>query len=251
MAPEMFCALPQTPTADVFSFALVMLYVLGLLPEARIANFVTGYQDWHDSIRSVAAQYRPEISPMLSECSDNRHTAAQSLKWFSSNSEGSGIFHLRQNIKQLPMKAEVSSRGQHGSTGIVKHEPGETTYKQQLTLAGHSKSKPQMKSKPQRAEADKCQTKPPIRKAASEGLAHKSQQPLWRKKSHPLQVNNSRKQLTPTVLRPPQTGGKGAVKVVPQSEEEGFGSVQDNKTQRRQRPTVNTHFSSSLDYSFQ
>lgn len=82
-APEVFCKCDQTPKADVFSLGLVMLDLLGILPEGKMDDFFSDYKDWHEIVRSVASQYKPEILPMIVERSDRRYTASKCRVWFA------------------------------------------------------------------------------------------------------------------------------------------------------------------------
>jgi serine/threonine protein kinase len=72
MAPEMFCQLSQTQEADVFSLGLVILRILKLLPKCPLSTIFDPYKEWHDHIRAIASESISEISPMLSEESDDR-----------------------------------------------------------------------------------------------------------------------------------------------------------------------------------
>lgn len=97
MAPEMFCALAQTPKADVFSMGVVLLKVLRLFPEIQTRYLSSECQDWHDAIWSVASQRRQEMLPMLAKHSDERYTAARCLTWFfGPNSTGNTVFQPLQ-----------------------------------------------------------------------------------------------------------------------------------------------------------
>lgn len=246
MAPEMFCALPQTSKADIFSMGLVMLEVLRLLPACEIRNMPDDYQDWHDSIRSVASRRRPEILPMLEKHSDERYTAARCLTWFfAPDSVGGTVFQPMQMHESLSTKTQADTRDPSRPTETQKHgSSGKVARGQELAPTKHLESHTELKQRKKQSEPGNSQTKPPTRGTTCQVPGEKNIQAIPEKQSNIHHSIDARKQHTSRTLRPMQAAGTDRPQQAHLKKEEDFKPCQERRKYRPQRPTIDVDFPS-------
>ncbi|ERF69353.1 hypothetical protein EPUS_08826 [Endocarpon pusillum Z07020] len=238
MAPEMFCALPQTSKADVFSMGLVMLEVLGLWPEGESRVLMLGgHEIWHDSIRLAASQHRPEILPMLAKHSEERFTAARCLTWFfGPKSAGNAVF---QPMQMHTFTDSPTDRGDPPcppggeKQGFGQVDPG--GYPKNNTKLQHGIS--------QQTESGNSQFQAPARETSGQLIPAKDRKPQIHHSADP------RKQDTLTRLsKPTQTAGNdrpGAAQ--PKRVEDSQPSPQKPRTHRPQPLVTDTEFLEQAD----